>query len=509
MEIMSARMVQILRFFPKPRVWRALCILLIAGGLAVLSISFPIYWFLAPFSIGLFFYVLWETRSLTGAVLYSFIYGGITGGAGIWWFWDTLPLNWLGLASGPNGWYFVFASWGPVTLAFAVATLLFAVPIWLLRTSPYKILAAALLWVLVEETRMWSFSLLTFAERSFYGPHFSAPSLGYALAENHYLLQIAQGGGIYFLNFAVALAGAFLASVLWWLAHEKHTRYAPEPVSALVLVILLLLPLTQRPATPLGESFDAVLVSTYLPVGWADIPTTEYQRLMTRVVQSFPTASFIVLPEEKRIEPTFSSLKEKQDFLYTLFGTRKVFIVSGIHEPGADRGYDATLTYETSSGEVLGSYTKRFLMPGGEYMPTIMGLGFSLRPDSGLGKYVSSLPQKIRPRGDLPATSFKGHQVGGLICSDFLSPHLYRELAIKQQADILINIANPAWFHGSRILFDKTVAVAKVHAVQNRAYYLQSTNGGPAFAINPEGVIIGMTDWNAEGIIQVHVQGAN
>lgn len=487
---------------------RALCLLLVAGGLAVLSISFPTYWFLAPFSVGLFFYVLWEARSFAGAALYSFIYGGITGGAGIWWFWDTLPLNWLGLASGPNGWYFVFASWGPVTLAFAVATLFFALPIWLLRHSPYKALAAALLWVLVEESRMWSFSLLTFAERSFYGPHFSAPSLGYALAENHYFLQLAQGGGIYMLNFTIALMGALLATLLWWWTQGRHTLRTLELISFAVLGIVLLIPLLHAPTPTRGESFDAVLVATYIPVGWADVPPTEYQRLMTHAGQTFPTASLIVLPEEKRVEPTFAHLDEKKAFLHSIFGDRDVFIVSGIHEPGVDRGYDATLTYETSTGDVLGAYTKRFLMPGGEYMPTLMSLGFSLRPDSGLGRYVAILPEKIRPRGALPAADFAGHRLGGLICSDFLSPHLYRELAVAQHADILVNIANPAWFHGSRILFDKTVAIAKVHAVQNRAYYLQSTNGAPAFAINPEGELIGMTDWNIESAIQVHVQGA-
>ena len=504
-----ARSRSFVHFLPSKSTALVLLLLGVAGVLATGAISYPSAWFLAPFSVGLFFYVLWQARSLTGAAFYSFIYGGITGGAGIWWFWDTLPLDWLNLSHGPNEWYFVFASWAPVTFAFALATAFFALPIWLLRHSPYKALAAALVWVLVEESRMWSFSLLTFAERSLYGPHFSAPSLGYALAENSYLLQIAQGGGIYFLNFTVALMGALLATLLWWCTHQRHSLRMLEWAPFAVLAIILLSPLIHTKVAPRGESIDAVLVATYIPVGWADVPPTEYQRLITKVVETYPKAMLIVLPEEKRLEPTFPSADEKHAFLQSVFNNRDVLIVSGIHEPGVDRGYDATLTYETGKSEVLGSYTKRFLMPGGEYMPTIMGFGFSLRPDSGLGKYVNSLPQKIRPRGDLPAASFKGHQVGGLICSDFLSPHLYRELAIKQQADILINIANPAWFHGSRILFDKTVAVAKVHAVQNRAYYLQSTNGGPAFAINPEGVIIGMTDWNAEGIIQVHVQGAN
>ena len=493
---------------PNTRSVLLFCMTIAAGMLAIPAISFPAYWFLAPLSLGLFFFALWRLSSLARAFWHSFIFGLFTGGSGIWWFWDTLPLDWLGLSHGPNEYYFVFASWGPVTLAFALATAVFCIPIWLLRNSPYHALAAALLWVFVEEAVMWSFSLLTFADRSFYGPHFSAPSLGYALAENHYLLQIAQGGGIHFLNFTTALIGAVFASLILWRTNTSQMIRSLHSVAPAVLLLVLIYPLVQPPPAPRTvEPLEAVLVATYIPVGRAEVPPNEYELLLENIVDSYPNAGVIILPEEKRLEPTYKDPKEKQVFLSSLFGSSKRLIISGEHVAATDRGLEAALTYETETGARLGMYRKRFLMPGGEYMPTIMGLGFSLRPDKGLGKFINSLPERRSERVDLPTASYQGRIFGGLICSDFLSPHLYRELAVRQHADVLVNIANPAWFHGSRILFDKTVQVAKVHAVQNRAHYLQSTNGAPAFAIDPTGTVIGMTTWNEKELLSVHLPG--
>lgn len=456
----------------------------------------------APVALALFFYDLWRAPSFGGALWRSFVFGLITGAAGIWWFWDTLPLNWLGLTHGSNEWYFVFASWGPVSLAFAVASTLITPLIWLLRTSPYRALATALIWVMVEEARMWSFSLLTFADRSFYGPHFSAPSLGYAFAENPYLLQLAHGGGIYFLNFALALLAAVAITLPLLIAKRGK---ALEVVPAVLLLLMFVTPLFIKPATPTEKQTEVVLVSTDLPVGPANVPADAYQTMIATAARTYPAASVYVLPEEKRLEPNFVTTAHKQAFLYSVFGDRDVRIISGIHLPGRDRGYDAALTYETGTGAVLGTYVKRFLMPGGEYMPTLMTMVFSLRPDSGISYYMRSIPERRSARGELPVMTYDGHVFGGLICSDFLSPHLYRELHTRGGATVLVNIANPAWFHHSRILFDKTVAIAKVHAVQNNAYYLQSTNGAPAFAVDPRGVVIGMTDWGATSMLSVTI----
>jgi apolipoprotein N-acyltransferase len=104
---------------------------------------------------------------------------------------------------------------------------------------------------------------------------------------------------------------------------------------------------------------------------------------------------------------------------------------------------------------------------------------------------------------DLIAVPFKDSVVGGLVCSDFLSPVLNRELAHLHGATVLVNSANPAWFHDSRILYTKTIQVSKVHAVQNRAYYLQASNGSPSFAIDPTGKIIAETAWKETTVLPV------
>lgn len=482
--------------------WLSLGLLTLACVGVVYAISFPQWWFLAPFSLGLFIYDLNTSRSWSSAVLRSFVFGLASGGAGIWWFWDTLPLDWLGLARLGNQWYFVFASWGPVACMFATITALFGFILWKTRSLPYAPLVAAGIWTIMEQARMWGFFILTYAPRALAGPHFSSTSIGYTLVENPYLLQIAQGGGVIFLNFTVALFAAILAYAAWYRVTDTFARKFTVVISSFVLVTILCYPLVQGSNIRAETPITAALVTSNLPTREVLGVTSLYVNSLEKVAESVPEADLIVLPEEMRMDPPFKSTEEKIALFSKLFKGREVVVISDTHVP-TRAGFNLMLTYEDAHANVLNSYNKRFLMPGGEYMPTMMLAGFSLLPDSGLTKYLDRIPSEPAPYSDLTTAPLKGHTVGGLICSDFLSPVMYRELAQKHGADILVNSANPAWFHGSKILFDKTVQISKVHAVQSRAYYVQASNGSPSFAIDPQGRVIAMSDWGFVGVLPV------
>jgi len=478
--------------------------LFLASVCAILAISFPPFWFLAPIALGLFFVDIWTARSLKDALVHGFVFGFTSGGAGIWWFWDTLPLDWMGLASAFNGWYLTFACWTSVSFVFALAVVPAAWLLWSLRDHQLRALATIPIWVCAEILRMWNFSILTYADRSLLGPHFSSASLGYPLAENHHLLQLAAGGGINFLNAVVALIGTVVAL---FILRDKRSSLSFKILIA-ALVLLLLIPFMGGSSDRTGESFDAVLISTHIPVGTRDKPDGKmYLSLLEDASKKYPSASLFVLPEETRLQGIFDSTEQHTANLAPIFGKKDVRIVSSRHKP-VGRGYQASLIYENGTGETLGSYPKMFLMPAGEYMPYFLTAAFSLLPDSSVDKWMSSLPKNNEARQiGMASHPFKGHVLGGLICSDFLSPHLYRKLVVEQDVDLLINIANPAWFHNSRLLHDKTIQISKVHAVQNRAYFLQSSNGAPAFAINDSGRIIAETDWGTSGMLLVHVPG--
>jgi apolipoprotein N-acyltransferase len=267
--------------------------------------------------------------------------------------------------------------------------------------------------------------------------------------------------------------------------------------TAFILFAVMLVPLVRDYDIPEQEKLTAALIATDIPVG----PAGGENRYIV-----VPAADIIVLPEEFRLNPPFADAHEKRVYFESLFHGRDVLVMSGNHVPAQNSpGYDIALLFDDESGTTLGTYMKRFLMPGGEYMPHAMLAVFQLAPDSGITRYLGSIPQIAPEPTDLVAVPFGNRTVGGLICSDFLSPQLNRALSTRHGANVLINSANPAWFHHSPILYTKTLQVSKTHAVQNRAYYLQASNGAPAFAIDPEGNVIAESAWRQTSVTRVEL----
>jgi len=101
--------------------------------------------------------------------------------------------------------------------------------------------------------------------------------------------------------------------------------------------------------------------------------------------------------------------------------------------------------------------------------------------------------------------SVHGVRIAGLLCSDIVSPYLYRKFVQEQKPDLLINLANHFWFHGSRTLHSKTLQMARVHAVQNRLPMIVANNVAPSFALDPAGRVIAQSSWGARGVLYVEL----
>ena len=104
--------------------------------------------------------------------------------------------------------------------------------------------------------------------------------------------------------------------------------------------------------------------------------------------------------------------------------------------------------------------------------------------------YASSGDAKLTPGNDVGSIEWRGLHIGGLICSDIQSPLLFRRIERLSGAGILIQTGNTVWLHGSPLLFKENLAIAKVHAVQNNAYYLAANNMEPSFILSPSGEVL-------------------
>lgn len=484
-----------------------LAFLATSSALASVGLMVTFAWPGALVGLALFLRLLFSRENSTWrSAIYGFLFGSATGAAAILWFWDVLPLDFLGISSRSVQSAAVGISWAYVSFSLGLPVAIFAALMCAFRGSPYFPAAGAILWTITELGRMWTFSFATWAPNSLLGPHFSLAAFGYALTEQPLLLQLAHPWGLNALNFFVAL-GAGLLAVIPDLGRETRMR---QPFAAQSLCLLALLACagfaTRRdapqPPTPLRV---AILCENLVEVR-DQASHTATSDLLARTAAVHPPVDVVVMPEEIGLASVFLSKGQAEAFYRTHFGTRDVLIMNTRNdfftgeEIGSLREYKKLVYEGTTSGEI-GRYAKHMLMPLGEYAPWSGKQVFSLLGDKDLQQHLEDLPATPSQRQPLEAVKFRGWRIGGLLCSDLLSTRLYRELAVSGQADLLVNLSNPFWFHGSHLLYNKTLQIAKVHAVQNRLPFLLANNTAPSFALDSFGRVIAQSGWKQRDVL--------
>jgi apolipoprotein N-acyltransferase len=134
-------------------------------------------------------------------------------------------------------------------------------------------------------------------------------------------------------------------------------------------------------------------------------------------------------------------------------------------------------------GTVPDTYDKAHLVPFGEYVPLKRWMPF-------LGKMVEQV-------GDFSAgkigdtLQWQKHKIGMLICYELIFPYLSRA-AVRNGADILINITNDAWYGDSSAPYQH-FSMAVFRAIENRRSLVRSANTGISGFIDPLGRVISET----------------
>ncbi|MEE8575214.1 MAG: apolipoprotein N-acyltransferase, partial [Thermodesulfobacteriota bacterium] len=134
----------------------------------------------------------------------------------------------------------------------------------------------------------------------------------------------------------------------------------------------------------------------------------------------------------------------------------------------------------SKNAQLTGRYDKVHLVPFGEYVPLKRLLFFVGKLTEGVGDFSSG--------SGMEPLSIDGVKVGVLICFESIFPELTRA-AIKNNAGLLVNITNDAWFGKTSAPyqhFDMSV----MRAVESRTYLVRSANTGISGFIDPTGRVI-------------------
>lgn len=352
-------------------------------------------------------------------------------------------------------------------------------------TRIVAVFGLAALWVLVEWSRTWFLS--GFPWMPLAASQWQRPSI----------LQIASftgAGGISFVLIAMNLGFAAYAHRLLFEKRRALDRRSQEFFAAMFLLIVCLAVHVQETfhrgyfTVPLGK---IAFVQPNIPqsIKWdpAEGPgivqvlerTTRQAASMRPDLILWPEAS---TPFSVREDPGVRAWAEQ------LVAAVKVPLLLGsvtVEDEGTSQEtwYNSALLIDPSAGIRPDVYSKRHLVPFGEYVP--------FRPLlSWIGKFVP-LVEDVAPGSDpaplVLALRSQAIAVGPLICYEDIFPSLARG-SVRAGADALVVLTNNGWF-GESGAAAQHAAHSVLRAVETRRPVLRIGNAGWSGWIDEYGVI--------------------
>jgi apolipoprotein N-acyltransferase len=402
---------------------------------------------LAPFLIGMARERRWHRRLLYGEAAGILYWSGVC-------YWIQWVLEFHGGMSAGLSW-----------LAFALFAIakgsIFAV---------YGVLAGPVMrrgWALPGAAALW-----VGLER-LNGPQgFAWLLLGNAGSDMALPLRLAPFTGAYGLSFVFALLGAGFASVV---CRFPRMRLLPL-IPLLGLGFLPVLP----PAEPGEATAAAVQPNVDQGQSWT---AEEASRLLQRVVLTSFESAF----EPGQPAPAILLWPESPAPFY--FDTDPVFREEAQRVARVTRTYFlfGTVTYTPErqplnsavlldpSGEPVSRYDKMYLVPFGEFVPSLFSWVNRITNES--GDFV--------PGKDVVVSSLDEHRLGAFICYESAFPHLVRRF-VQQGAEVLVNLTNDGYF-GRSAARQQHLLLARMRAAENRRWLLRPTNDGITVSIDPAG----------------------
>jgi len=320
------------------------------------------------------------------------------------------------------------------------------------------------------------FWLLTELVRNYYAVNgFPWGLLGYSQYPYHWVIQIADIGGVYLISFLVVLVNASLVALFRF----KAFRFVA--LSATFLVAANLYGIYRayfwRP-----HKVNALQAAVVQPnIGLAG----DREHYAGKYFEELPAAykkavnagaDWVIFPEAQN--PYFFS----EDFYYRNFFTRLVasfrapLLFNSTSVESDNRYYNSAIMLG-SEGQVDYRYDKMHLVPFGEYVPAAEWLGF-----------IDPLTFEVS--AFTPGREYRLGQVGNmrfatLICFEGIFPEIGREFQ-KRGAEIFVIITNDAWY-GRTAAPEQHLQIGAFRAIENRRMVLRAANSGYSAIIDPLG----------------------
>ena len=451
---------------------RSACVLAALSGVLLIlpfriEASFPVTWFaLLPLLLAI------RRQDLGRAALLGLLAGTVAHLLGVYWLIGTM-VRFGGIYAPVS-----FVLYVCISIAFGTIYIPFTLAC---RLLPARYLDASLRGAL--------FIAAAFTASEFIFPGLFPWRIGYSQIQLLALVQIADLIGAYGITFLAALASAVLYQT--YMAYRRQPRRYPwhGAVAWLALLAVFLgygVPRLAAVRDHLAgsETMKVALLQPNVAFDEKFDPALAARNIEELFTMSATAAAahpdLIVWPETGYRDPLLSDI-ERIEIPVAIPAASYLYVGANVFEQLAD-GYNAynSVLALAPDGTVLGRYDKHRLFPFGEYLP------FSdVFP---VLKKISGPISYFRAGTGPPIQKFpNGYVVGPLICYEDIFPELSRR-AVRDGADLLVNITNDAWF-GDTAAPHQHLQLALFRSIENRVPMVRATNTGLTAIISPTGEV--------------------
>jgi len=326
---------------------------------------------------------------------------------------------------------------------------------------------------------------------------------GYAHT-NGPLAGYAPLAGVYGLCLICAVvAGAFAAA----LAQPRSTMSPTTRAGALAVAVLLLVGgqmLVGRQWThPIGAPLQVKLIQGDIAQdlkfgeGGTDLALERYFTLMPDPASLH--SDLVVLPESAFPLPLDDLPPDARERLLDFPRRHDTALIFGVFlEHPAGDFYNSAVGLQDS--EALQQYSKRHLVPFGEFIP----FGFRWFVD------LMRIPIGDQHRGaDYQAPmQLAGQRIAVNICfEDLFGAEIIRAWQDPARAPtMLLNLSNLAWF-GNSIALPQHLQISRMRALETGRPVLRATNTGATAIVDPQGRVQGVLPYNLIATLRGEVRG--
>jgi apolipoprotein N-acyltransferase len=405
-------------------------------------------------------FVLWEGTTPRRAAWLSFWFGGGTFLAGTYWLYTSIHI----FGEAPIWVAFLLMIGLVAIMGLYHAAVGYASTRWLPPRGALRwLIGVPTLWLLMEWLRGWVLS------------GFPWLALGYSQIDS-WLAGWAPLGGVYFISLLVLVSAGALMLLL-------RGSNAERVVATIVIPLIWgggALATRADWAHPVNKPVTVSLVQGAISqdLKWQAANRDATLRLYRELTEKAFGSQIIVWPEAA-LPALEHELRAYLSALYRDAEAHGSDLIIGILRYDFARDQFRNSIVAVNGGVTW--YDKRRLVPFGEFFPVPAFVRKWMR--------LMSLPYVDMTPGDprQPPLRAGGEKLGATICYE--DAYGSQQLAVLQEATLLVNVSNDAWF-GDSTAPHQHLEIARMRAREASRYMLRATNNGITVVIDPSGEVV-------------------